>query len=82
MHFPCTREELRHAGYSFKHSRACKLCEAELEFWLTPKHALAPLEVLVIDGEWLMGSHFATCPFAKEFHKKSQKSVEQKELFQ
>lgn len=84
MSFPAKRDDLSAAGYHFEHSRPCRRCGAPLEFWRTPTHALAPLEVIVIDGEWLLGSHFATCPFAKEFRKRPEDSAprpRQKELF-
>lgn len=73
VNFPATRGELTAAGYKLKASRNCRLCGGHLEFWLTPKNKLAPLEVVA--GNKLQ-SHFATCPHAAKFRK-----PEQEELF-
>lgn len=77
MTFPATREALTTAGYTFEFSRPCKRCEANLEFFKTPTGAFAPLEVVVIEGQWLMDSHFKTCPYRDEF-KKPAAAVEAK----
>lgn len=69
MKFPATRSQLKEAGYKFEFARPCKRCAVNLEFYRTPANALAPMEALVIDGVWLMDSHFKTCPFADEFKK-------------
>lgn len=67
--FPASREELKKAGYKFEFARACKRCNAHLEFYRTPAKALSPMEAVIIDGVWLMDSHFKTCPFRDEFRK-------------
>jgi hypothetical protein len=73
LKFPATREQVREAGYIFKHARLCKRCHRNIEFYLTPANHIAPLEAIVSaeDGKWFMESHFATCPFANEFRKPS-----------
>lgn len=72
MKFPATRRALTDAGYVFEFSRPCKRCGHEIEFYRTPTSARAPLEVVPANGEWLLVSHFTTCPFANEFRKKQE----------
>lgn len=71
MKLPATRSQIKEAGYVFEFARPCKRCGVSLEFYRTPAKALSPLEPIVVDRVWLMDSHFKTCPFANEFHKKS-----------
>lgn len=71
MKFPATRWQIKDAGYVFEYARDCKRCNAHLEFYRTPANRLSPLEAVLVNDVWLMDSHFKTCPFADEFHKKS-----------
>jgi len=82
MKFPVTRTQLAAAGSKFVFARPCKRCKAELEFHRTPTGALAPLQVVVMDGgAWMLDSHFKTCPFRDEF-KKDAVPAKQKDLFE
>jgi hypothetical protein len=71
MKLPATRQQIKDAGYVFAYARACRRCNAHLEFYRTPSKSVSPLETVMINDVWLMDSHFKTCPFADEFHKKS-----------
>lgn len=64
---PATCRQLEAAGYRFVYARRCKRCDVSLEFWQTPAKKWAPLEPMKDDPQRRRASHFATCPFAKEF---------------
>jgi hypothetical protein len=66
MQFPATREALKKAGYQLEFARPCKKCAKPLEFHRTPADKLMPIEV---GDDWLLYSHFETCPFAEEFRR-------------
>ena len=61
--FPETVEELKAAGYERLEKPAvrCMACDAEIEWWATPKHKMIPLDVKTLVPHW------ATCPEAKRF---------------
>ena len=75
MNFPASREQLKAAGYRFSFARRCKRCDAALEFYDTPAGRLAPLEGVLVEGKWLMDSHFKTCPFRDEFRRAAPKAA-------
>lgn len=82
---PATREAIKQGGYKFEFARPCKRCGTHLEFYRTPAKALLPLEAVIVDGVWLMDSHFKTCPFRDEFKKASAAPVakpDQGDLFE
>lgn len=86
MKFPASRLQLEVAHWKFEFSRPCKRCKVSLEFHRTPAGKLAPLETVVVDGKFLLVSHFETCPFADEFKKSapgpaSPAPVDQGDLF-
>jgi hypothetical protein len=69
---PASRGALTFAGWKFEFSRPCKACARVLQFWRTPLRSLAPLEVVSgrTDDEWLLDTHFKTCPHSAEFSRK------------
>lgn len=75
MNFPASREQIKAAGYAFTFARRCRRCQTPLEFYDTPAVKLAPLEGVLVEGKWLMDSHFKTCPFRDEFRKAAPKSI-------
>lgn len=83
MKFPARREDIERAGYVFVFSRPCKRCEAVLVFYRTPAKNIAPLEYVTVGREWLMDSHFKTCPYRDEFKKATPHPPEvQRKLFE
>lgn len=76
LHLPATAEQLKAAGWRPLYSRACKLCHNPLEFWRTENGKPMPLESVIIEGTWLLASHWATCPFADKFRKPGKPAVE------
>jgi hypothetical protein len=61
MPFPKTDTELAAQGYSFNSRGRCKGCNAEMEWWNTPKGKLIPLDPGTLEPHW------ATCPVADRF---------------
>ena len=76
LHLPASAEQLKSAGWRPLCSRACKLCHNPLEFWRTQNGKPMPLESVIVDGTWLLASHWATCPFADKFRKSGKSAVE------
>jgi hypothetical protein len=75
LKFPATLKELRAAGWKWVTSRECKLCHTPLQFWRTTAGKLMPLEASIVDGAWILLSHWATCVFADKFRKPAPKPV-------
>jgi hypothetical protein len=68
MPFPKTRDALIAAGYRFDNHAKCRGCQAEIEWWITPKGSKMPFD-LMQRGESEAIAHFATCPAAEEFRR-------------
>jgi hypothetical protein len=79
--FPATREAIHDAGYDFVYARPCKRCGANLEFHRSPAKAFVPLESVIVEGKWLLDSHFKTCPFRDEFKRPKLPEFRQGNLF-
>ncbi len=66
MSLPRTREGLEAEGYKYSTRGKCKACQADIEWWVTPKKAWMPfnkdLEV-----------HWVTCPYRDRFKGKNTK---------
>ena len=60
MSFPRTCSEAKAQGYTLTNLALCRLCEREIEWWMTPQKKKAPIDS-TIDPEGFT-SHFATCP--------------------
>lgn len=63
MPFPKTDTELAARGYTFDGKAHCKGCNAEIEWWTTPKNKHIPLDPGTLVPHW------STCPNAKEFRR-------------
>lgn len=81
MPIPTTREGLIDAGYEFSGEGRCRSCDAELEWWISPKGNKMPMCVVAVrkDGSqsplspvirYERVSHFSNCPAAASFRKK------------
>jgi hypothetical protein len=68
MSYPTTYTEATRQGYKLTNTALCRLCGAEIEWWITPQGKRAPIDSC-IDPE-AFRSHFASCPFAPAFRKK------------
>lgn len=66
MAFPKTLEELKAQGYKFLEHISCRgeHCEAQIEFWETPRGKKMPFDV---DAKGNISPHWATCPDAETF---------------
>ncbi len=63
MPFPKTDTDLAAQGYEFKNKGHCRGCNADIEWWLTPKGRHIPLDAGTLEPHW------STCPKAKDFRK-------------
>jgi hypothetical protein len=65
MPFSKTDTELIKAGYKFDNRGRCmgKDCQAEIEWWLTPKGKRIPLDAGTLEPHW------STCPNREDFRK-------------
>jgi hypothetical protein len=63
MAFPRTDTELHAQGYRFNSTGRCRGCQAEIEWWDTPRGKFIPLDPGTLEPHW------ATCPKADEFKK-------------
>lgn len=61
--FPRTEQELAQAGYEFESKAKCRGCNAEIEWFLTPRGKHIPLDAGTMEPHW------STCPRAKDFRK-------------
>jgi hypothetical protein len=66
--FPKTRDEMIAAGYKFQNVSRCKACQAEIEWFETPRAKKMPFNEMP-SGNSLAISHFSTCPEADLFRK-------------
>jgi len=64
MPFPTTPEGLIAAGYKKMNTSHCQSCNAEMQWYETPRGKKIPMNA----GTAI--AHFSTCPNAKEFRKK------------
>jgi hypothetical protein len=71
MRFPPTRDKMEEAGYKRKCYTRCQGCRKSIEFWSTPAGKTLPMETMP-DAESEAVSHFATCPDAARFRKKTK----------
>lgn len=58
-----TDGDLCAASYSFENKGRCRSCQAEIEWWLTPKQKHMPLNAGTLEPHW------STCPQADKFRK-------------
>jgi hypothetical protein len=61
--FPRTDTELTSAGYEYESKDKCRGCQADIEWWLTPRGKHMPLDPGTLEPHW------STCPKAKDFKK-------------
>jgi hypothetical protein len=61
--FPRTDTDLSAKGYEFKNKGTCKGCQADIEWWQTPRGKSIPLDAGTLEPHW------ANCPNAGEFRK-------------
>jgi hypothetical protein len=66
MEFPKTDTGLVELGYEFKNKAKCKGCQADIEWWNTPKGKFIPLDAGTLEPHW------GTCPEAKSFRSKTE----------
>lgn len=59
--FPKTDTDLAAQGYEFENKARCKGCQAEIEWWRTPKGKHIALDAGTLEPHW------STCPKAKDF---------------
>lgn len=62
MPFPQTETELAEAGYKYQGTGKCRKCQAEINWYETPKGRMMPL-----DPD--LKPHWSSCPFADDFRK-------------
>lgn len=67
MAIPEKREDLVAMGYVFDNESKCRSCEAEIEWWITPRGKKMPMRVFQEHGESIRRAHFADCPSVKEW---------------
>jgi hypothetical protein len=79
--WPATRGEIDRAGYTFVFARPCKRCGKDLMFYRNPAKGLVPFEYVTVGREWLIDSHFKTCPYRDEFKKHPPAPPPQGDLF-
>jgi hypothetical protein len=81
-----TQEKLRDAGYSFEEAGTCAdpNCKSTVYWFITPKQKWMPFE-LIAPADPLAGTaemryqpHFATCPGARKFSRKSKDKIERR----
>ena len=65
MPFPKNMAERIAAGYVLKRKSHCRGCGAAIEWWLTPRGKMMPLDVDTHEPHW------STCPKAQEFRRRS-----------
>lgn len=63
MPFPKTDNDLVAQGYEFDNKSKCRGCQADIEWWRTPKGKNIPLDAATLEVHW------STCPKAKDFRK-------------
>lgn len=63
MPFPKTEQELAVAGYEFENTGKCRGCNADIDWFRTPKGKHIPLDVGTLEPHW------SNCPKAKEFRR-------------
>jgi hypothetical protein len=65
MPFPKTESELAAQGYVFENRARCRAesCQAEIEWWLTPKGKRIPLDPCTMEPHW------STCPESGKFRR-------------
>lgn len=68
MQFPKTDTELKAQGYQFDNTAKCRGCNAEIEWWVTPKSKKIPLDPGTMEPHW------ATCPNADDFREPKPKT--------
>lgn len=68
MAFPKDRDALIAAGYKFSNHAKCRGCEAEVEWYETPRGKKMPFD-LMPEGNSPAATHFTTCPEADTFRK-------------
>lgn len=56
MPFPHTDTGLAEQGYEFEGKGKCKACQADIEWWRTPKQKHIPLNAGTLEPHW------HTCP--------------------
>lgn len=66
MAFPKNRDALIAAGYKFSNHAKCRGCEAEIEWYETPKGKKMPFD-LMPDGTSEAVAHHRTCPEVDQF---------------
>jgi len=68
MAFPKTFDELQAANYRFDNHSRCRACDAEMEWWITPKGKKMPFNLMPA-GDSPAVAHFVTCPEADSFRR-------------
>lgn len=62
---------MENAGYKRKCYTRCQGCMKSIEFWATPAGKTLPMEAMPHPYSEAL-SHFATCPEAERFRKKTK----------
>ena len=68
MGFPQDRDALIASGYKFENHGKCRGCDAELEWYTTPRGKKMPFN-LMQNGNSPAIAHFVSCPDRDEFRK-------------
>jgi hypothetical protein len=68
--FPKTFEALQAAGYRFDNHAKCRGCSADIEWWITPTGKKIPMD-LMPEPTSEAKPHWATCPNAEDFRRKT-----------
>lgn len=67
---PKSRREMLEQGYQPTGNGTCRMCHVPIEWWRTPNGSKSPHEPMPeLDSPML--SHFATCPFEKQFRRRA-----------
>lgn len=61
---------MQEAGYKRLSYSRCQGCKRPMEWWITPTGARTPMDPMRLDESPAV-SHFATCPKADDFRKKT-----------
>ena len=71
MPFPATLSALEAAGYTYSNQAQCRACLRLIEFWVTPLGRRIPIDAMSMGADAPVVSHFATCPAAGDFRRRT-----------
>lgn len=69
MPIPNRRDDLQSFGYSFLNLSHCSGCNAQIEWWSTPRGKKMPFNVVKSGENEFLEPHWGTCPVADKFRR-------------